>query len=51
MRRATVWLRLLLGREIYPSEKDQSSCGEVDGYGREWLSSPRVLPDLGQTSA
>lgn len=56
MRRATVWLRAAAGAvglsaEIYPSEKDQSSCGKEDGYGREWLSSPFVLPVLGQSTA
>lgn len=51
-----MWLRAAAGvvrrgAEIWLSEKDQGSCGEVDGYGREGLSSPLVLPVLGQRTA
>lgn len=51
-----MWLRaaagaVRLGAEFYPSERDQSSCGEMGGYGREWLSSPLVLHILGQRTA
>lgn len=39
-----------LGAEIYPGEKDQSSCGELMDMG-ENLSFPFDLPIRGQRSS
>lgn len=53
MRRATVWLRaaaeaVTLGAEIYPSEKDQSSCWEMMDVGEDGFHLHLFFPSLGR---